>query len=115
METKNSTPLAVTDKLSSMVSNEDKSEGQSDGYVDWPEPTDNYSPDNPIHLAIEKLRVAIGNFLIPDAAETLKKLAGNTVDDLQTGYSSKCMCGCYNRNSVFDSFENAELESLKYI
>lgn len=81
----------------------------------WPEPVDLYSDKDPKHLTAKKIRMAIKNFLEPEAAETLAHLSNFTLEDLLDGYSTRCQCGCYDRSTILDAFDNADLESLKFI
>ena len=74
-----------------------------------------FSKKNPKHAAIKNLRMTIRNFLEPYAAETLNQLVNYTAEDFYEGFSTRCQCGCYNRMTVMDAFDNADLDSLKYI
>lgn len=80
-----------------------------------PAPVNLFSKDNPKHVAIKNMRMAIKNFLEPHAAETLEQLANYTTEDFSNGFSTQCQCGCYDRTNVLDAFDNADIESLKYI
>lgn len=80
-----------------------------------PAPVNLFSKDNPKHAAIKNMRMAIKNFLEPHAAETLDQLANYTTEDFYKGFSTQCQCGCYEETTIMNVFDNADIESLKYI
>lgn len=91
----------------------DDEDESDDGH--WAPPADVFSKDNPKHVAVKNLRMAIKNFLESGAADALNQLANYTAEDFSLGFSTQCQCGCYDRSTVLDAFDNADLDSLKYI
>lgn len=94
---------------------EDYESDEDNDHVHWAPPADVFSEDDPKHVAVRNLRMVIKNFLEPGSAETLNQLANYIAEDFNAGFSTQCQCGCYDRSTVLDAFDNADLESLKYI
>lgn len=86
-----------------------------DGFVHQHPPSNTYDEHNPTHKRAEKIRASIKNFLLVDAKENLSLLRELTNDDIFVDMSSLCSCGCYMPFSIFSSFRNADIESLRFI
>lgn len=91
------------------------SDVDSDSDIHLPAPLDLFDHNNPKHAEIEKLNRCIRDFSLLEAKETLALLTNKTVEDLHVSYSTKCSCGCYNTNCIFDAFESVDIGSLRYI